>query len=182
MKTDNHTLVGKILIRSMVDEDIARVQEIDRLSFPLPWPDNAFAYELHENPGSLLWVAETGDPPTVIGMIVVWLIIDEAHIASIAVEPEKRKQGIASMLLCEALKTVINKGFRIATLEVRASNIAAQRLYRAFGFKVVGFRPRYYRDNNEDALIMTLEGMDWEYLGWLESRPTSQRMGDHYDA
>jgi [ribosomal protein S18]-alanine N-acetyltransferase len=177
MSSDNH-----IVIRPMRDADVPRVLEIDRLSFALPWPENAYDYELHENPGSLLWVAETVEPPEVIGMIVVWLIVDEAHIASIAVEPGYRNQGIARQLLSEALKTVIEKGYSIATLEVRAGNLPAKNLYASFGFKTVGLRPRYYRDNNEDALIMTLEGMDQSYLGWLGKRQRMQRTGEPYDA
>ena len=108
MTTDSKTVAQKMLIRPMGDEDIPRVQEIDRVSFALPWPDSAYKYELHENPGSLLWVAETGSPLQVVGMIVVWLIVDEAHIASIAVQPEYRNQGIAGLLLCEALKSVFD--------------------------------------------------------------------------
>jgi len=170
MNPQDVTTSQKLLIRSMNDGDIRRVQEIDRVSFALPWPDNAYAYELHQNPGSLLWVAETSEPSEVIGFIVVWLIIDEAHIASIAVEPTHRNQGVADGLLCVALKNIIQKGFRIATLEVRANNMPAQKLYRSFGFDVVGVRPKYYQDNQEDALIMTLEGMDESYLKWLEDR------------
>jgi ribosomal-protein-alanine N-acetyltransferase len=182
MITDSKIMVQNILIRPMRVEDIPRVQEIDRVSFALPWPDSAYDYELHENPGSLLWVAETGEPPEVIGLIVVWLIVEEAHIASIAVDPEFRNQRISGKLLIEALQTVIKKGFSIATLEVRANNIPAQKLYTSFGFKVVGIRPRYYRDNNEDALIMTVEGMDENYLEWLENRKSNHRKGDKHDA
>jgi len=68
-----------------------------------------------------------------------------------------------------ALRETIHKGYRLATLEVRASNTAAQTLYRRFQFEVVGSRPRYYRDNNEDALIMTVNGLGETYLNWLDS-------------
>ncbi|MCC7130045.1 MAG: ribosomal-protein-alanine N-acetyltransferase [Anaerolineae bacterium UTCFX2] len=153
----------KIQIRAMQPDDLPRVLEIDQQSFSMPWPASAYQYELNENPDSLLWVAETGAAETVrtvIGMIVVWFIIDEAHIATIAVDPEYRQRGVANELLRWALKAIIQKGFHIATLEVRVHNIAAQNLYRTFGFEVVGSRPRYYRDNNEDALIMTVERLD----------------------
>ena len=92
----------------------------------------------------------------VVGVIVVWLIVDEAHIATLAVHPELRRQGIAQKLLCVALKEAAEDGMLSALLEVRAGNEAAQDLYRKFGFEVVGRRPRYYQDNFEDALLMTL--------------------------
>lgn len=160
-----------ISVRPMKSEDLLQVQKIDRLSFNMPWPGSAYEYELYENPLSLLWVAEAHIPNgenKVVGMIVVWLIVDEAHIATIAVLPEYRGQGIARCLLVTALQEVIRRGFRIATLEVRSGNIAAQNMYRKFGFASVGFRPKYYRDNNEDALIMTVDNLDQAYLNWLE--------------
>jgi ribosomal-protein-alanine N-acetyltransferase len=162
----------------MRTEDLEQVQAIDRISFSLPWPASAYQYELHSNPMSLLWVAEAETPGGVlyrqndrriVGMIVVWLILDEAHIATIAVHPEHRGRGIAQGLLVTALKRAIRKGSQKATLEVRANNIAAQRLYSRFRFEVVGGRPRYYRDNSEDALIMTASNLGEAYLAWLES-------------
>jgi ribosomal-protein-alanine N-acetyltransferase len=161
-----------LTIRPMRIEDLEQVQSIDRISFTMPWPDSAYNYELKENPHSLLWVAEvcsSDEQPSVIGMIVVWLIQDEAHIATIAVHPRYRSRGIAQRLLISALKEAIQKGAISATLEVRAYNIIAQRLYHRFRFAIVGDRPRYYRDNNEDALIMTVNGLDPTYLEWLES-------------
>jgi len=93
-------------------------------------------------------------------VIVVWFIIDEAHIATLAVHPSYRGFGVAKCLLTTALKSALDKGMKLATLEVRANNHAAQALYRHFGFENVGQRRRYYRDNNEDAIIMTLNHLD----------------------
>jgi ribosomal-protein-alanine N-acetyltransferase len=147
-------------IRLMELGDIDQVVVIDHNSFSLPWPASAFRYELLENPSSLLWVAETLGgviDRQVVGMIVVWYVVDEAHIATLAVDKPYRNQGIAKELLKTALRETIRRGFYIATLEVRAHNLAAQNLYRRFGFEIVGSRPRYYRDNLEDALIMTVK-------------------------
>jgi ribosomal-protein-alanine N-acetyltransferase len=148
----------------------------------LPWPASAYQYEINQNPLSLLWVAETRLRPgelKIVGMIVVWLIVDEAHIATLAVHPEHRSKGFARSLLTTALIESIHKGMRDATLEVRASNLVAQRLYQEFHFEIVGRRPRYYRDNNEDALIMTINNMNQTYLDWLESlKITGQEMND----
>jgi len=173
--------IYKILIRPMLDEDVPQVQQIDRLSFSLPWPDSAYAYELHENPGSLLWVAEIDDPAggrKVVGMAVVWLIVDEAHIATIAILPEYRGQHIAQLLIATALHSAAANGMSSATLEVRARNIPAQKLYGSFGFKVAGFRPRYYQDNQEDALIMTLDALDRRYLETMDQMLSKQVSGE----
>ena len=143
-------------IRPMRLEDIPLVVQIDQVSFSMPWPEKSYRYELIQNPGSRLWVAECLDPPQVVGMIVTWLIIDEAHIATIAVHPNFRRLGIAASLLTTALLDALENQMLRATLEVRAGNQAAQALYRQFGFRVAGIRPHYYRDNNEDAWIMTL--------------------------
>lgn len=160
-------------LRRMQLEDIEQVQDIDRTSFSTPWPSRTYHYELNNNPKSILWVAEI-DPPDgekqIVGMSVVWLIIDEAHIATIAVHPDFRQQGIGSRLLVKSLESVIQRGAEQATLEVRASNHAAQSLYKSFGFEVVGRRPRYYKDNSEDAILMTVGNLDEAYLAWIESR------------
>ena len=93
-------------------------------------------------------------------MIVSWLIVDELHIATFATHVDHRRKGIGSLLLREALAEASKDGARRAFLEVRASNLAAQGMYERFGFKVSGRRPQYYRDNSEDAILMTLEPME----------------------
>ena len=161
-----------VSIREMRAEDLEQVQEIDNISFSMPWPASAFRYELFDNPASLLYVAQVEppqEPVQLVGMIVFWMILDEAHIATLAVRPEYRGYGIARQLVAAGLRQAIHKGMTTATLEVRSSNLAAQGLYRHFRFKVVGRRHRYYRDNNEDALIMTVDGLGEDYLEWLES-------------
>ena len=95
-----------------------------------------------------------------VGMIDVWLIQEEAHIATLAVHPDYRGRGIAANLLRKVLFESFKLGARRAMLEVRASNQAAQSLYKDFGFKIVSRRRRYYRDNNEDALLMNLDNLE----------------------
>jgi ribosomal-protein-alanine N-acetyltransferase len=166
---------GGVTIRGMREDDLEQVQGIDRLSFSMPWPAKAYRYELRENPHSLLWVAEIAQTPAesappglhIAGMIVVWLILEEAHIATIAVHPEVRGRGIAKELLATGLAGAIEHRAELATLEVRAGNIPAQKLYDRFKFEIVGRRPRYYKDNQEDALIMTVKGLGANYLAWL---------------
>ena len=96
-----------------------------------------------------------------IAMCVVWLVVDEAHIATIAVHPQYRGQGIGKLLMDHILQDAVRRGLLSALLEVRAGNQVAIQMYRQFGFEEVGRRPRYYQDNHEDAVLMTLELADW---------------------
>jgi ribosomal-protein-alanine N-acetyltransferase len=144
-------------IRRMTLDDLAQVVAIDKVSFSLPWPERSFRFEIADNPASRAWVAELDGK--IVGMIVAWLLVDEAHIATIATHPEFRRQGIASRLLIHALEYMRSEGARTSVLEVRESNAAAQEMYRKFGFEESGRRPRYYRDNNEDAVLMTLSDL-----------------------
>lgn len=178
---------SEILIRPMHLDDLEQVQAIDRVSFSMPWPPSSYRYELKENHFSFLYVAEThlhAGRPRVVGMIVVWMIMDEAHIATLAVLPEYRQRGISQRLLTAALKESIRRGARLATLDVRAQNKIAQALYRRFRFIVVGRRPRYYQDNHEDALLMTvdLQQISEQGLTYLEWLTKSQSIKDRAKA
>ncbi len=157
----------KVIIRNMELADVPRVREIDVASFSLPWPERSFRFEIQENPASRLWVAEYRPPQgqaVVIGMIVMWLILDEAHIGTFAVHPDYRRLGIGQRLLAETLLQAYEMGVRKCYLEVRRSNTAAQGLYEKFGFQITAIRPRYYRDNGEDAIMMTLDPLDIQRL------------------
>jgi len=154
--------IHDVVIRRMERRDVSSVYAIDVLSFSLPWSERSYLFDLEQNPAASLWVAETMDGNgslIVVGMLVMWRIIDEAHIGTLAVHPEFRRRGIGKKLLQVALDEAKTAGATYVYLEVRRSNLVAQSLYQAFGFKQVGIRPRYYQDNNEDALLMTLE--DW---------------------
>ena len=139
-------------IRAMVIGDLGAVAELDAISFSYPWPKNAFAIEL-ANQSARCWVAEVDRQ--VVAALVFWRVLDEAHLATIAVHPAYRRRGIARQLLQTAMNAVYAEGTRIYQLEVRAGNEAAQKLYESFGFEIVGRRPRYYKDNGEDAVLMT---------------------------
>ena len=150
------------LIRKMTLEDVPSVIDLDQKSFSLPWPERSFRFELTANSASRCWVAERDGK--VVGMIVVWLIIDEAHVATIATHPDFRRQGIGTKLLSHALRNMIDEGALSSFLEVREHNLGAQEMYRKFGYEVSGRRPRYYKDNNEDAILMNLASLDAERL------------------
>src|SRR4030095_6363350 len=87
----------------------------------------------------------------------MWLMVDEAHITTFAVQPGWRRQRIGERLLLAFLDVAVERGAHEATLEVRLSNLPARKLYEKYGFRPVGLRPRYYSDDNEDALIMTTD-------------------------
>jgi ribosomal-protein-alanine N-acetyltransferase len=147
-----------LLIRRMKLEDVPAVHEIDVLSFSLPWPERSFRFEVTENPASRGWVTELDG--RVIAMLVLWLVVDEAHIATIATHPDFQRQGIGEQLMIAALCAAREEGAQRAFLEVRASNVAAQAMYKKYGFVVDGIRPRYYKNNFEDAILMSLTGLD----------------------
>jgi ribosomal-protein-alanine N-acetyltransferase len=146
-------------MRRMTVDDIPAVVAIDRLSFPNPWPERSYIFELQHNPTSRLFVAEIcedGDCQ-VVGFIGFWFVIDEAHISTFAVHPRFRGNRIGNQLLEVALKAVEEMGGCLVSLEVRESNQIARKLYQKYGFVKVGRRKRYYRDNNEDAIVMVLK-------------------------
>jgi ribosomal-protein-alanine N-acetyltransferase len=93
----------------------------------------------------------------VVGYAGFWYILDEAHVSTIAVHPDWRGHGVGEALFVHLLETALDLGAVTATLEVRVTNERAQGLYRKYSFEVVGRRKRYYRDNGEDALLMTAE-------------------------
>jgi [ribosomal protein S18]-alanine N-acetyltransferase len=145
----------KVVIEPMRLEDVEEVQRIEEASFSTPWPPNAYRSELMTNRlAAYLVVRAQGRIVAYGGM---WLMVDEAHITTFAVHPAWRRQRLGERLLLAFLDLARDRHAREATLEVRLSNVAARRLYEKYGFRPVGLRPRYYSDNNEDALIMTTE-------------------------
>ena len=144
-----------IRIEPMTFDDIPTVHAIERSSFTVPWPDEAYRNELLTNRLASYVVARSGDE--VIGFAGLWVMVDEAHITTFAVHPGWRRRGIGERLLLALLDLAVARRAREATLEVRLSNLPARRLYEKYGFRPVGIRPRYYSDNGEDALIMTTD-------------------------
>jgi ribosomal-protein-alanine N-acetyltransferase len=139
----------------MAVDDLAGVQRIERASFRTPWPAQAYRQELESNRLAQYLVALLGDE--IVGYGGIWLMVDEAHVTTFAVDPRYRRRRIGERLLLALLDLALAREAREATLEVRLSNLPARRLYEKYGFRPVGIRPRYYSDNGEDALIMTTE-------------------------
>ena len=138
------------LLRPMEPSDLPAAMEIDALCLPKPWSEVVWREEL-ESPFGLYLVLEEGGE--IFGQIGVRHILDELHITTLAVRPERRRQGYARTLIGAAL-AAFPRAQRVH-LEVRPSNAAALALYEALGFARTGLRRRYYGD--EDALLMTLD-------------------------
>lgn len=131
--------------------DLDEVLEIERLSFRTPWSKYAFIHEIEFENSVFETVKVEGK---LVGYGGFWHILDEAHITNIAIHPEHRRRGLGRRLLIHLLELAVEKGVSKATLEVRRSNAAAQRLYKDFGFQMIAVRRHYYSEENEDALVM----------------------------
>ncbi len=142
----------RVVIEPMRVEHLPRVLEIERVSFPTPWPQDAYLQEIRGNRLASYIVAKVEEE--VVGYAGMWVILDEAHITTIAVDPRYRRQSIGERLLLALIEEAIRRGARWMTLEVRKSNTAAQALYRKYGFRDIGVRRGYYSDNREDAIVM----------------------------
>ncbi len=192
MNVSKHPL---LVVEPMHAVDIPAVMAIEREAFPTPWPEHAYNYELYQNKLAHYYVirsrnnriGDTGARPKswrerVIRRPAVWayggfwLLVDEAHISTLATRRDKRKLGLGQLMLITLIDEAEKQGAALATLEVRESNLAAQSLYRKYGFEVVGQRPGYYPDNRETALIMTTPSLfDEDYRQLLERNRSELR-------
>jgi ribosomal-protein-alanine N-acetyltransferase len=146
--------------RLMRIEDIPAICAIEEEAFATPWTAEAFHNELTHNHFAKYMVMEWQGE--VVGYAGMWMIVDEAHITNIAISLPYRGRKWGELLLIELKKTATFMGAMRMTLEVRVSNLIAQRLYGKLGFYPVGTRRGYYSDNNEDAIIMWAELNQYE--------------------
>ncbi len=141
-----------VTIEAMRRRHLRGVVAIEERTNHRPWSHRLFAGELRMPTSRIYLVAMSGHE--VLGYCGLMLVGDEAHVTNVAVHPDHRRRGIARRLLVRMLREAIDREIDAVTLEVRASNTAAQELYRGFGFAPGGVRPNYYSDVGEDALIM----------------------------
>jgi [ribosomal protein S18]-alanine N-acetyltransferase len=139
-------------IRPMSFADIDSVLAVEQASFSTPWSRVAFETEIRENDLALYLVTQVDNQ--IVGYAGMWIILDEAHITNVAVLPDHRGQGLGYSLMTAMMTLAKRQGATCMTLEVRVSNLGAQRLYRRMGFVPRGVRRQYYSDTQEDALIM----------------------------
>ena len=172
-------------VERMTPQDVPTVMEIEMEAFSAPWSARAYDYELHYNEMAHYYVVQPNEElmvpvaverqslwkriltreratteltllaKPIVGYGGFWMMVDEAHISTLATHIDWRQRGIGELLLVALIDGAVQVGARWVTLEVRVSNIRAQALYRKYGFDVTGMRKHYYSDNNEDALIMT---------------------------
>lgn len=139
-------------LEEMKEQHIGGVLQIERVSFPTPWSQQAFTYEITQNNFAYYVVAL--DEGQVLGYAGMWMVLDEAHITNVAVHPDQRGKKLGKALMLEMMRQALLRGAVRMTLEVRPSNYVARQLYQALGFKEKGLRKKYYTDTNEDAIIM----------------------------
>jgi ribosomal-protein-alanine N-acetyltransferase len=166
-------------LEPMTMAHVPTVAAIETAVFSRPWSLANFVHEVTDNLYSEYlvlrytpWVEQDEDKRrgsaflqnlfrkekedrSILGYGGLWLMVDEAHISTLAVRPAWRGRGLGEVLLAALIARGMARQAAYATLEVRRTNLVAQNLYRKYGFEYVGLRRGYYLDNNEDALIMT---------------------------
>ncbi|HEU5478680.1 MAG TPA: ribosomal protein S18-alanine N-acetyltransferase, partial [Candidatus Tumulicola sp.] len=141
----------RLSIASMTSADVPAVAGIERASFSTVWPSDAFYNELSTNKLAHYFVGRIDDRIVAYGGI--WVILEDSHVTTLAVDPEHRGRGFGEALLLRLIDEALERGAAWMTLEVRESNAVAQRLYRKYGFTTVTMRRGYYSDDNESALV-----------------------------
>jgi len=152
----------KVLIEPLEEKDVNEIMAIERTAFLNHWPESAFINELQKNQLAHYIVARHDG--MLVGYAGLWIVIDEAHITTVAVHPDYRRKKIAEQLVHQLLSMAVAKEARWATLEVRESNEAAQTLYKKFGFAPAGIRKNYYMEENENAVIMWAGNLRGEHF------------------
>lgn len=145
-----------VRFESLKPEHIPAILDIEAHSNTAPWSERSFRGEI-SNPQSI-FLAAIADGK-VVGFAGLWIVVDEGHITTVAVEPDHRRHGIGRKLVVELLSRGKERGIVCSTLEVRASNDAAIRLYEQLGFVQAARRKGYYPDNREDAIVMWKHGL-----------------------
>lgn len=145
-------------------EHIPGVLQIERISFPTPWTQQSFTYEITQNNFACYQVV-LNEEEEVVAYAGMWLILDEAHITNVAVHPNCRGNKLGRVIMLEMMRQAVMRGAVRMTLEVRPSNYMARKLYEKLGFKERGLRKKYYTDTNEDAIIMWADLVKWPDYG-----------------
>lgn len=143
-------------IEKMIASHVPQIAQLEKVCFSDPWSEKSIVSEL-ENQLAYWLVAVEGD--IVAGYIGSQTVMGETDMMNVAVHPDFRRKGIAEALVNTLVDQLKLQGSHCLTLEVRASNMPAQKLYEKLGFSVIGKRPRYYHNPKEDAIIMRKE---WE--------------------
>lgn len=144
-------MLKTLRFEALNESHLPQVLEIEKQANSAPWSEKSFRNELDHAFGVFLVALVEGK---VVGYGGIWLVVDEAHVTNLAVDSSMHRQGIARRLMTELLNRARERGMTCSTLEVRASNEAAIRLYEGLGYKQTAVRRGYYPDNREDAVVM----------------------------
>jgi len=160
---------GVLTVEPMRKRHLSAVMPIESVSYPKPWPISTFQSEIElMRRGERHYVVALEDG-AVVGYGGLMFVLDDAHVTNIAVPGKRQRSGIATRVLAELAWQAITHGSRALTLEVRASNSAAQALYHQFGFVPAGIRHKYY-ENSDDAIVMWCNDLVLpEYLARLRA-------------
>jgi len=143
--------VSSLQLLPLSEEHIVRILEIEKLANGAPWSERSFRNELTHDHSRFLVAFQDG---LLVGYGGMWLVVDEAHITTVAVHPAHRKKGIGQSIMVELLQLAQQQKMECSSLEVRAQNQPALNMYRKLGYCTVAVRPHYYPDNREDAVVM----------------------------
>ncbi len=144
---------NELVISRMKEGHIVKVLEIEKRSFITPWTKKMINETLSSSISISFIIEESS---LLLGYIMLYSVLDEAHILNLAIDPDYRGRGYAAQLIRHITEYCGKRGISDFYLEVRDSNVKAINLYRMFGFKVIGKRKGYYTDTHEDALVMHL--------------------------
>jgi ribosomal-protein-alanine N-acetyltransferase len=138
------------------DRDVDAIVALEAESFTNPWSRETLVWELQNSDVTRIYVART-DEGAVVAFCSCWVVFDELHVNTLAVSPAERRRGVATVLMRAVIEDAAAAGATRATLEVRASNEAALKLYTGLGFRIQATRPRYHTKPEEDAYILWLD-------------------------
>jgi ribosomal-protein-alanine N-acetyltransferase len=140
-----------LIIRNIQEDDLPAIMEIEKISFTSPWSEQEFLNEMYKKNALLKVAVFEGN---IIGYICVTHRLHESHILNLAVHPDFRRQGVATILMAEVTKELKKGGCAFMHLKVRVSNTGTHRFYELIGFTVESTRKKYYDNPDEDALLM----------------------------
>jgi len=172
MAASRRLALSGVRLEPMHPRHLRQVLAIEQAVYPRPWTPGVFLSELEAGDSRRYYVALAGRGgrlarlrgPRVVGYGGIMVQVGEAHVTTVAVDPREHRRKVASRLLVRLLADARAMGAEAATLEVRTTNLGAQRLYQAFGFAPVGVRPGYYAETGEDALIMWAHELQGERM------------------
>ena len=141
-------------LRPLTLTDLGAIERIEQSAYPTPWSRSMFAGEIAKQSSICLGAVDTDGADRLVGYLIISRYADAWHIMNVAVDPDYRRQGVATKLLNRLFEATAGDDRRGYTLEVRVSNGQAIKLYEGLGFVARGIRRGYYTDNREDALIM----------------------------